>query len=75
VYAGLLLAVIATAIERGRIEAIAGALVLIAGVSLRAKLEERFLRRDLGDEAYASYRRRVPMLLPFTKFSGAASER
>jgi protein-S-isoprenylcysteine O-methyltransferase Ste14 len=75
VYAGLLLAVIATALERGRIEAIAGALVLIAGISLRAKLEERYLRRDLGDEAYASYRRRVPMLLPFTKFSGAASER
>jgi protein-S-isoprenylcysteine O-methyltransferase Ste14 len=75
VYAGLLLAVIATAIERGRIEAIAGALVLIAGVSLRAKLEERFLRRDLGDEAYTSYRRRVPMLLPFIKIAPSASER
>ncbi|UPT62348.1 MAG: isoprenylcysteine carboxylmethyltransferase family protein [Hyphomonadaceae bacterium JAD_PAG50586_4] len=75
VYAGLLLGVIATAIERGRIEAIAGALVLIAGVSLRAKLEERFLRRDLGDEAYTSYRRRVPMLLPFTKMAPSASER
>lgn len=75
VYAGLLLAAMATAAERGRIEAIAGALVLIAGVSLRAKLEERFLRRDLGDDAYAAYRRRVPMLLPFTKISPAASER
>lgn len=69
VYAGLLLAVIATAIERGRIEAIAAALVLIAGVSLRAKLEERFLRRDLGDEVYGSYRRRVPMLVPFAKIA------
>lgn len=67
VYAGLLLAAIATAVERGRLEAIAGALVLIAAVSLRANLEERFLRRDLGDEAYASYRRRVPMLIPFAK--------
>ncbi|HVK79006.1 MAG TPA: isoprenylcysteine carboxylmethyltransferase family protein [Verrucomicrobiae bacterium] len=75
VYAGLLLAVIATAVERGRIEAIAGTLVLIAGVSLRAKLEERFLRRDLGDDAYTSYRRRVPMLLPFTKISPSASDR
>jgi protein-S-isoprenylcysteine O-methyltransferase Ste14 len=75
VYAGLLLAVVATAVERGRIEAIAGALVLIAGVSLRAKLEERFLRRDLGDDAYTSYRRRVPMLLPFTKISPPASDR
>ncbi len=67
VYAGLLLAVMATAVERGRVEAIAGALTLIAAVSLRAKLEERFLRRDLGDEAYATYRARVPMLVPFAK--------
>lgn len=67
VYAGLLLAVVATAIERGRIEAIAGALVLIAAISLRAKLEERFLRRDVSDEAYGAYRARVPMLLPFAK--------
>jgi protein-S-isoprenylcysteine O-methyltransferase Ste14 len=67
VYAGLLLAVMATAVERGRVEAIAGALTLIAAVSLRAKLEERFLRRDLGDEVYATYRARVPMLVPFAK--------
>jgi protein-S-isoprenylcysteine O-methyltransferase Ste14 len=73
VYAGLLLAVIATAIERGRIESVAAAVVLIAGVSLRAKLEERFLRRDLGDDVYGSYRRRVPMLLPFAKIAPPAS--
>lgn len=73
VYAGLLLAAVATAIEGGRIEAIAGALALVAAISLRAKLEERFLRRDLGDEAYASYRRRVPMLIPFAKFAPRAS--
>jgi protein-S-isoprenylcysteine O-methyltransferase Ste14 len=73
VYAGLLLAVAATAIERGRLEAVAGALVLVAAISLRAKLEERFLRRDLGDEGYASYRRRVPMLVPFAKFAPRAS--
>jgi protein-S-isoprenylcysteine O-methyltransferase Ste14 len=73
VYAGLLLAVVATAIERGRIEAVAAALVLIAGVSLRAKLEERFLRRDLGEDAYSAYRRRVPMLVPFAKIAPPAS--
>jgi len=73
VYAGLLLAVFATAVERGRIEAVAGALVLIAALSIRAKLEERYLRRDLGDAAYSAYRRRVPMLAPFTKFGTAAS--
>lgn len=75
VYAGLLLAAAATALERGRLEAVAGVMVLIAGVSLRAKLEERFLRRDLGDEAYTAYRRRVPMLLPLTKIAWSASER
>ncbi len=73
VYAGLLLAAAATAIEGGRLEAIAGALVLVAAISLRAKLEEHFLRRDLGDDAYASYRRRVPMLIPFAKFAPRAS--
>lgn len=67
VYSGLLVAAAATALERGRIEAITGLLVLIAGVSLRAKLEERFLRRDLGDEIYSAYRSRVPMLIPFAK--------
>ncbi len=67
VYAGLLLAAIATAVERGRVEAVAGAAVLIAAVSLRAKLEERLLRRELGDEPYSAYRRRVPMLIPFAK--------
>ena len=67
VYAGLLLAVIATAIELGRIEALGAALVLIAAVSVRAKLEERFLRRDLGDAAYSAYRAKVPMLIPFAK--------
>jgi len=73
VYAGLLLAVIAAAIESGRIEAVAAAAVLVAGVSLRAKLEERFLRRDLGDAAYSAYRARVPMLIPFAKIAPPAS--
>jgi protein-S-isoprenylcysteine O-methyltransferase Ste14 len=74
VYAGLLLAALASAAERGRLEAIAGALTLIAAVSLRAKLEERFLRRDLSDEAYAAYRARVPMLIPFAKMAPRASK-
>ncbi|MFO1017725.1 MAG: isoprenylcysteine carboxylmethyltransferase family protein [Hyphomonadaceae bacterium] len=73
VYAGLLLAALATAIERGRLEAVAGVLVLVTGISLRAKLEERILRRDVSDAAYTAYRRRVPMLIPLTKFGPNAS--
>ncbi|MBL8546538.1 MAG: isoprenylcysteine carboxylmethyltransferase family protein [Hyphomonadaceae bacterium] len=74
VYAGLLLAAAATAVERGRLEAVAGALVLIAAISLRAKLEERFLRRDVDDALYTAYRRRVPMLIPFAKIAPPASK-
>lgn len=73
VYAGLLLAVTATAVELGRIEALGGALVLIAAVSVRAKLEEHYLRRDLGDQAYGAYRAKVPMLIPFAKWPPPAS--
>ncbi|MBK6704841.1 MAG: isoprenylcysteine carboxylmethyltransferase family protein [Caulobacteraceae bacterium] len=73
VYAGLLLAAAATAGESGRLEAVAGAAVLVAAISLRAKLEERFLRRDLGDDPYTNYRRRVPMLMPFAKIPPRAS--
>ncbi|MEQ1818396.1 MAG: isoprenylcysteine carboxylmethyltransferase family protein [Terricaulis sp.] len=73
VYAGLLLAVSATAVESGRLEAVGGALLLVAAISLRAKLEERLLRRDLGDDAYTGYRRRVPMLIPFAKVAPRAS--
>ncbi|MGH6950295.1 MAG: methyltransferase family protein [Vitreimonas sp.] len=73
VYAGVLLAALATAAERGRLEALIGAGVLLAGISLRAKLEERYLRQDLGDAAYAAYRARVPMLIPFAKIAPPAS--
>jgi len=32
---------------------------------LKARTEERFLLTELGPDAYESYRRRVPMLVPF----------
>ena len=35
------------------------------GFWIKARLEERFLREELGAEVYDSYRRRVPMLVPF----------
>jgi protein-S-isoprenylcysteine O-methyltransferase Ste14 len=67
VYAGLLLAALATALELGRIEALAGAATLIAALSFRAKMEERALKRDVSESDYVAYRRRVPMLIPFAK--------
>lgn len=32
---------------------------------VKLRLEERFLSQELGPEAYAAYRKRVPMLVPF----------
>jgi protein-S-isoprenylcysteine O-methyltransferase Ste14 len=36
---------------------------------VKARIEEQFLRSELGDERYASYARRVPMLVPFMRSS------
>jgi protein-S-isoprenylcysteine O-methyltransferase Ste14 len=47
------------------LHAILGAICLNVGYWLKARLEERFLREELGADTYDSYRRRVPMLMPF----------
>jgi protein-S-isoprenylcysteine O-methyltransferase Ste14 len=65
IYTGILLAVLATMIAKGTILGIAGAVLLATGLWMKARLEEAWLRSELGAEAYDSYRRRVPMLLPF----------
>jgi protein-S-isoprenylcysteine O-methyltransferase Ste14 len=65
IYTGISLAGLATAAERATPLALAGAALMIAGWFLKARLEERFLRAELGAEAYDAYARRVPMLIPF----------
>ena len=57
----------ATAIARGRWEALIGAVLFALGCWMKARQEERFLSEELGAE-YAAYRKRVPMLVPFLKF-------
>jgi protein-S-isoprenylcysteine O-methyltransferase Ste14 len=64
IYTGIILAAFATAILKGTIFAIAGALLVAFSFWIKARLEERFLREQLGREAYDPYRRRVPMLIP-----------
>jgi protein-S-isoprenylcysteine O-methyltransferase Ste14 len=70
IYTGLIAALWATAILKANAIAILGALLMTFGFWLKARLEERFLREQLGAEAYDSYRRRVPMLAPFGPTSG-----
>jgi protein-S-isoprenylcysteine O-methyltransferase Ste14 len=65
IYTGIILAAAATAIQKGTLVAVAGVAVVTLGFWIKARLEERFLRQELGPDAYNSYRRRVPMLLPF----------
>ncbi|MDE2014131.1 MAG: isoprenylcysteine carboxylmethyltransferase family protein [Alphaproteobacteria bacterium] len=65
IYTGLLLAAFATAAIKGTALALAGCALLVIGWSVKARLEERFLSEELGAETDGSYRRRVPMLIPF----------
>ncbi len=65
IYTGIILAAIALAIVKGTLIAIGGALLAAFGFWVKARLEEGFLREQLGAEAYDAYRRRVPMLVPF----------
>jgi protein-S-isoprenylcysteine O-methyltransferase Ste14 len=65
IYTGVLVAALATAAEKATGFALVGFAMLVAGYVLKARVEERFLRRELDADAYDSYRRRVPMLLPF----------
>ncbi len=65
IYTGIILACAATAAQLGAALAVAGVLVLWVGFWIKARLEERFLRGQLGEGAYDSYRQKVPMLVPF----------
>jgi len=67
IYTGITLASIATAGLRGTMAAWLGAAVMTLGWYIKARLEERFLRAQLGAEAYDDYARRVPMLIPFLR--------
>ncbi|MFY9839234.1 MAG: isoprenylcysteine carboxylmethyltransferase family protein [Xanthobacteraceae bacterium] len=65
IYAGIITALIATAIIEATLVALVGALLIALGLWLKARAEERFLMAELGPDAYRSYCRRVTMLIPF----------
>jgi protein-S-isoprenylcysteine O-methyltransferase Ste14 len=67
IYAGVILAAFATAIERGSAIALAGAAIMTIGWYLKARSEERFLRAELGAADYDAYARRVAMLVPLPR--------
>ena len=67
IYTGLLLAVFATVAIKGEAPALAGGAPLLLGWTVKARIEEGFLSRELGAENYDAYRQRVPMLIPFPR--------
>ena len=44
-----------------------GAVLVLVGYWMKARVEERFLRAELGAQAYDAYAARTAMLVPFVK--------
>lgn len=63
IYSGLMLSVLATAVLLGTVAAWLGAATLGVGFYVKARLEEGFLRLELG-QAYGEYAEHVGMLVP-----------
>jgi protein-S-isoprenylcysteine O-methyltransferase Ste14 len=68
IYTGLLIAIVGTMLLRGTILTLTGSALIIAGIYVKARVEEEFLRQQLG-ESYDAYARHVPMLVPFRRFN------
>lgn len=64
IYTGVILSAFATAFVPLTPITVPGAALIAFGFYLKARLEEGFLRQELGAEAYDEYARRVPMLVP-----------
>ncbi len=69
IYTGLILAAFALGGQIAMLGSLAGAALMALGFAIKAKTEERFLGVELGP-AYADYRKRTPMLVPFWPVRG-----
>jgi protein-S-isoprenylcysteine O-methyltransferase Ste14 len=67
IYTGQIVGLLATGIAIGNWAAMLGVVLISLGECLKARMEERFLSVELGVDAYGSYCRRVPMIVPFLK--------
>jgi protein-S-isoprenylcysteine O-methyltransferase Ste14 len=65
IYSGLLLSLLATSAAKGTMLGVGGFVFLLLGFWMKARVEEQWLARELDPGAYADYRKRVPMLMPF----------
>ena len=64
IYAGLVLAIVGSAMAIGEWRALLGAVIAVLAFVRKFRLEERWMHEQFG-EAYRTYRQRVPALIPF----------
>ncbi|MET2825389.1 methyltransferase family protein [Mesorhizobium shangrilense] len=55
IYTGLLTAILASVLMNGTLLGVIGGLIMLAGMVTKARLEEAWLRRQLGEGAYDAY--------------------
>ena len=67
IYAGVIFAALMTALLRATPASFVGFILLAVGFSMTARIEEGFLRQQLGADAYDAYSRRVAMLVPLVR--------
>jgi protein-S-isoprenylcysteine O-methyltransferase Ste14 len=65
IYTGIIFALLATAAAQRTPTSFAGVVLMIAGIIMKARLEEKFLCEEFDREVYYTYARHVPMLVPF----------
>ena len=65
IYTGLIFGMLVTGIAIGLVTTILGAILISVGMWQKGRMEEVFLSKELGEDAYGAYCRRVPMIIPF----------
>ena len=65
IYTGLIFGMLITGIAIGLVTTILGAILISLGMWQKGRMEEVFLSKELGEDAYGAYCRRVPMIIPF----------
>ena len=65
IYTGLIFGMLVTGVAIGMVTTILGAILISLGMWQKGRMEEVFLSKELGEDAYGAYCRRVPMIVPF----------
>jgi protein-S-isoprenylcysteine O-methyltransferase Ste14 len=65
IYTGLIFGMLVTGIAIGNVTTILGAILISLGMWQKGRMEEVFLSKELGEDAYGAYCRRVTMIIPF----------